>query len=355
MLNSQPTKILLILPSLRAGGAERILSFLAEQFDKDKFLTTLVVVGKESEAVFPVENTKIIFLNKNRVLNGIPSLMRFILKSKPDIVLSSIGHLNTVFGLLAPFFPKTKFAIREASVVSIMNKYSDTSKIYGILSKRAYKNIDSVICQSQDMASDFRNMYGVPDSKITVINNPITELFPLKNKAASKKITKYITVGRLSKEKGHDRLLNVLAKVSHPFHYTLIGSGPEENEIIKKIDSTGLTGKITLIPFSNQIGKMLSEHDIFLQGSYVEGFPNAVLESCVVGTPVVAFVAPGGTKEIIKEGINGFIVDNEEDFGKKLAEINSFDWNPQLIRDSVISKFDKQIILKQYEELILNL
>ena len=43
----------------------------------------------------------------------------------------------------------------------------------------------------------------------------------------------------------------------------------------------------------------LSDSDFFIQGSYVEGFPNSVLESCSVGTPVIAFNCPGGTKEII--------------------------------------------------------
>ena len=52
-------EVCLVLPTLGAGGAERILSFLAEYLDKDKFKTTLLVVGKESDAVYAVQNTKV--------------------------------------------------------------------------------------------------------------------------------------------------------------------------------------------------------------------------------------------------------------------------------------------------------
>lgn len=349
-------KVCFVLPTLGAGGAERILSFLAENFNKSKFEVNLLIVGMESDAVFSLYNTKIVFLNKRRVLNGVPALIRFLAKNKPNIVLSSIGHLNTVFGLLAPLFPKIKFVIREASVISIMSKYSKSNKLHEFLAQVAYKNIDVVVCQSNDMANDFKNIYCLPDRKIAVINNPITELFPIKKKNIdNSSIIKYITIGRLSKEKGHIRLLKILEQISHPFHYTIVGRGPEELQVMQDIEALGLKDKITIVPFTNKIGEVLSNHDLFLQGSYVEGFPNAVLESCVVGTPVIAFNVPGGTSEIIKDGINGYLVSNPDEFTMRLTSFERDDWNPQTIRDSVIDKFNKQTILKQYEDLLINL
>ena len=205
------------------------------------------------------------------------------------------------------------------------------------------------------MAIDFNNLYNIPANKITVINNPITEIFSLKKKNNVRDIIKYITVGRLSKEKGHERLLEILAKLENPFHYTIVGSGPEDEVINKKILDLGLRNFITHIPFTSEIGKILGEHDVFLQGSYVEGFPNAVLESCVVGTPVIAFNAPGGTKEIIKDGINGYLVANSDEFTSRLLTFNKDKWEPQSVRNSVINRFNTQEILKQYEKLLLNL
>lgn len=349
-------KILFVLPTLSAGGAERIISFLAQNIDPQVFKPHLLIVGKTSDAAYSFENEKTTFLNKDRVLTGIPLIIVHLIKYKPNVVISSIGHLNTVFGLLAPLFPHCKFIIREASVISVIAKFKKGKKIFGMLPKLAYKNIDIVVCQSQDMANDFLKLYKLNPEKLAIISNPITEEFPVKIQSRNE-VLKFITIGRLSKEKGHDRLLDVLAKIQYPYQYTIIGSGPEETNIRNKIIQLGLDEKVDYIPYTNKIGEELSRHDVFLQGSYVEGFPNAVLESLVVGTPVIAFNAPGGTKEIIHEGLNGHIVENIDDFTNVLrlfpSTINQ--WNPIDISNSVKSKFSKGKILRQYEDLFLNI
>jgi glycosyltransferase involved in cell wall biosynthesis len=345
-------KILIVLPTLGAGGAQRILTFLAKNITNQDFNTHLLIIGKPSNLAYNIEGMAVTFLNQTRVLTGIPNIVFFMIKYRPNIVLSSIGHLNTVFGLLAPFFASCKFIIRESSVISFARKYKKSNTFYGVLSKIAYKNIDAVVCQSQDMADDFIKLFNMNEEKITIINNPITEKFPLKKDISFANEKKYITVGRLSREKGHIRLLDMLAKVKIPFHYTIIGSGPEKEIIDSHIKELGLSEKITQIPFTNEIGKELSVHDVFLQGSYVEGFPNAVLESCVVGTPVIAFNVPGGTKEIIKHKINGCLVNSEDEFIVSLDFVDQFD--SKIVRNSVIDKFDQNKILNEYIKLFLS-
>lgn len=354
-MRNEKIKIIFVLPSLNAGGAERILTFLARNLNEKYFHCQLLIIGKEKNVAYCTNGIKTTFLNKKRVLFGIPKLLIYLIRKKPNIVFSSIGHLNTVFGLMAPIFPNTKFVIRKASVISEMGKFSKSGKFSYILSKIAYNNIDSVICQSNDMAIDFKKLYNIPANKISIINNPITEIYPLKKDLNPRDVIRYVTVGRLSSEKGHDRLLNILSQLSHPFHYTMVGSGPNREEIVNKIIRLGLQDVITLVPFTRNVEKILSENDVFLQGSFVEGFPNAALESCVVGTPVFAFDAPGGTKEIITNGVNGYLISNSEEFIDKLESFDKNKWNPKTIRDTVILKFNSQSILKQYEKLLLNL
>ena len=98
-----------------------------------------------------------------------------------------------------------------------------------------------------------------------------------------------------------------MAKIkSYDFKYTIVGSGPLESLLKKKVVELGLEKNVDFIPYTNQVLNIVNAHDYFIQGSYFEGFPNALLESCTVGTPVLAFNAPGGTKEIVQEGVNGF-------------------------------------------------
>lgn len=347
-------KIMFILPSLSAGGAERVISFVSQNIDKEKFEPTLVIAGFEKDSAYDVSNVEVIYLNKPRILTALPSIIGLIKKQKPQIVVSSISHVNTAMSMLSPFFNKTKFIGREATVLS---KRDNEKKIrqwspFRLL-PNGFKNLDALICQSQDMAEDMIINFNIPKKNIYVINNPISNLPEVKQTQPNTKIKKFITVGRLTEVKGHLRLLDILSRLDQPFSYTIIGKGNLEDEIFQKAKSLGIYNNIKHIPFTNKVNDYIAKHDIFLQGSYVEGFPNALLESCVVGTPVIAFKAPGGTKEIVENGVNGFLVENEEEYLQKLK--NFKEWNPKDVRASVYKKFNKDIILQQYEDLFVDI
>jgi glycosyltransferase involved in cell wall biosynthesis len=354
-MKSNKINITFILPNLLPGGAERVFSYIAQNIDSNKFNASLLIIGYSKDASYDVKNVGLIFLEKSRVKNGIPALYKYIRKNKPDVLVSAIGHLNTVMGLMSPFFPKTKFIIREASVISTMSQINESNKSFSgkllsVISHLSYQLVDKVICQSQDMANDFLKIYKISPQKTAVINNPITNSFPLKKiNEPFDTCVKFITVGRLSKEKGHIRIIEMLSKLKFPFHYTIIGKGPLEEEIFNLVDKYNLNENITHIPFTKDVSYHMSLNDLFLQGSYVEGFTNTVLESCYVGTPVIAFNVPGGTKEIITHGINGYLVETEEDYLYYLN--NRLVLYPKDVRNSVEMKFNKQKIISQYEAL----
>tara|TARA_R110002111_G_scaffold160273_1_gene226843 strand:+ start:618 stop:1694 length:1077 start_codon:yes stop_codon:yes gene_type:complete len=347
-------KIIFILPSLVPGGAERVISFVAQNIDKKKFEPTLLIAGYKEETAYDVSNVKVKYLNKSRILFSIPSIILFLFKIKPDVVVSSISHTNAAMSIISPLFFKTKFIGREATILS-KRKNEDVKKRWSPMSliSNISKNLDMLICQSRDMADDMINNYSVPKNKVCIINNPISYLPPIKGNNLKSDIKKFITVGRLTPVKGHLRILEMLSKINIPFIYTIIGDGDYKNVIFDKVEELSLKEHIVHIPFTSAINDYIAQNDMFLQGSYVEGFPNALLESCVVGTPVLAFNAPGGTKEIVENGVNGFLVDNEQTYIQKMEE-NINEWDPKLIRESVYKKFNKEKIIKEYESLFLN-
>lgn len=348
--------IIFIVPSLIAGGAERVMSYVAQNIDQNKFFPTLLIPGYKKDAVFDVEGVNVVFFNKKRTLHAFFSIFKFIQANKPDIVMSSIGHLNAMMGIQAIFFPKIKFIGREANVISVLNKIEKPKRYYPrFLFVFAYKNLDKIIGQSRDMANDLQKMYNCPPNKLVVINNPISEKFRLKPTLEKSKIYQYITVGTLTKRKGHIRILDVLSRTSQPFHYTIVGNGMDSEEIMDHAKNLGILDKISHIPFTNDVEKYLHKSDVFLQGSLVEGFPNALLESCAVGTPVLAFKALGGIDEIIETGINGYIAEDEQDYLTKLYTITNREWDPTVVRDSVMKKYSRDKIIYQYEALFLSL
>lgn len=351
-------KILFVLPSLCAGGAERVMSFVAQQLDNSIFETKLLVLGFKSDAVYNVDTIPVHYLNEKRLLSSVQKLFSYIKSEKPSIVISSIGHVNLMMGFFSFYFKSIQFVGREASVVSKMNEYAEiNSNITSFLMKIFYPKLAAIICQSEDMKNDFIQTYGIKQSKLFLIHNPITAIDNQLIEKESKATIKFITVGRLSEEKGYFRILSGLSKINkYSFHYTIIGSGPQMEKIKEYVFELKLGEKVSFIPYTSEILSELRKRDYFIQGSFVEGFPNALLESCSVGVPVIAFKAPGGTKDIVVDGLNGYLVNSEDEFITVLNDIDKLRaLNSKEVMDSVHDKFNATRIIKQYENLLIKL
>ncbi|SIS51161.1 Glycosyltransferase involved in cell wall bisynthesis [Zobellia uliginosa] len=356
-MKKNKTKAIFIIPNLMPGGAERVMSFLAKNLNSSDFETTLLVLGHEANTAYDIMGVNVIFLNKTRVLTAIPNLILHLLKEKPQIIMSSIDHLNVSMGMISPIFTRIVFVGRQASVSKASSDYQakSTNKFFSILRKWALRKLNYIVCQSYDMYLDCKQEYQIPENKLKIIHNPITENFSVKHNEPIDKnrVTQFITVGRLAIIKGHLRILNVLSNIKYPFVYTIIGSGPEKDSIKKSVDTLNLTSKVKFVDFTNDVERYLRESDFYLQGSFAEGFPNALLESCAVGTPVIVFDAPGGTREIVEDGVNGFIAKNEKEYLQHLNNLEHFD--PKTVSNSVYSKFDKSIILEDYKSFFLSI
>jgi len=354
-LSSKKRKIIFILPNLKAGGAERVISYIAAKLREDIFEVKLIVLGFEKDTVYDTGSMHTQYLQKDRLITSIAPLFKIIFTERPDIVFSTISHVNLAMGLFSVFFKKIKFIGREASVMSQMNQFTSfNSKILKNLTRVLYGRLTRIVCQSEDMRLDCIQYFGLQPSNLVVINNPLTYVPTIVEGSVAKEGIKFITIGRLSEEKGYLRIIDGLSKIKdYDFTYTIVGSGPQENIIKDKIKINGLDKKINYIPYTSEVLEVLKKHDFFLQGSFVEGFPNAVLESCSVGTPIIAFNAPGGTKEIVKNGINGFLVENESEFFAILSKINKINnFQRKDVAAYVTSKFDADNIIRQYENLL---
>ena len=350
-------KILFILPSLKAGGAERVISFIAKNFDQNVFEIKIAVVGFKKDAVYNVDDLDVTFFNQKRLLNGVYPLYKLIKNNNPDLVFGTIRHVNILLGFYNIIFKNIRFIVREASVMSTMLNFSNSKQqIPNFLLKFLYNHLDAVVCQSNDIKKDLKHELGIKESKLITINNPITLIKQLSiSRTEYLGKIKFITIGRMSEEKGYERILIGLSKVkNYSYSYTIIGSGPLELKIKDLAIELGIIDKIKFTPYTSEVLEYLSKSDFFIQGSYVEGFPNAVLESCSVGTPVIAFDCPGGTKEIIEDGINGFLAVTEDDFNKTLRNLNDIPiFNRTIVQKSVSSKFSSQKIIKKYQNLFL--
>jgi glycosyltransferase involved in cell wall biosynthesis len=313
--NETRVRLLIITPTLEGGGSEKFVSQICEHVNTNIFSVCLVVLNN-ANSFYKIENPaiEIIDLGKNRVLFSLSAIKKVVNKFNPDIIFSTANHLNLYLAIFKNRFSnKIKFVAREASIVSINSKQAKLPFLYNRLIKKYYSRFDMIVCQSAYMQHDLVTYYRVPAEKTMVVQNATTEVLPTTTQPAKQNnqhVYTFITVARLSKEKGIGRLIHAVGLLSVSFKYYIIGEGSKRNELQQLIDTLQLQDKVFLSGEKKSPFSGLEDADLFLMGSYYEGFPNVLLEAGAHGIPVVAFNAPGGIAEIIRENENGLLVED---------------------------------------------
>gem|GEM_PF-6668463 len=219
------------------------------------------------------------------------------------------------------------------------------------------------------------------NEKITVINNAFNnDIYKVikKNTLSDNfkicsvgRLVKECSVGRLVKEKNHLYMIEIfyeLLKIHPKFHLTIIGSGPEKNNIQNAISNYNLTEKITMINYTNKVLDIISQNNIFLLTSKYEGVPLSVLDALALGLPVIS-TNVGSIKDVVKDNFNGFTIniDLKELFLKKilylaenkkilyLAENKETFLKFTVNAKNSVKNFTVEKMVKDYENLYLKL
>lgn len=348
---------MIAVPTLICGGVERNVSIICNNINTDNFDVTLTVLDN-SAPFFEISNPaiKVIDLKIPSARKSLFAIAKLSREIRPDIILTTANHLNLFFGIFKFLFPKRiKIIGRESSIMSKNKPTNWSPGFYNWLSRTFYKNLDIVICQSAFMQDDLVTHYHFPINKTRIINNavqpPVVNGINTDNKTGS--IPKFITVARLIELKGLVRLIRSVAHISVPFEYTIIGEGEMRPELEKLIKELSLEKKVFMPGSSDQPFAQVSNPSLYLMGSHFEGFPNVLLEANAAGIPVVAFKAPGGIGDLIKNFENGILVesDSEADFAAAVTKALSHSFDRNKISMDTKNHFDVKKIIHQWEEL----
>ncbi len=352
-------KLLIVVPTLECGGLERNTAIIANNVDTSKYDVTLAVLNNANQ-FFRITNpyVKLIDLQIVNVRKSLFQILKLSRKTRPDIILSTANHLNLYFGIFKWLYPKRiKIIARESSIVSINTQRSWNPIVYHWLLRVFYKNIDVIICQSKYMQNDLVSNYNIRKEKTRIIQNAVIqpELAEETNSPAA--FVKLITVARLSKEKGLDRLIRAVSFLKIPYRFIIIGEGEMRNQLQELINGLSLQHHVFLTGSRALPYKEVPSPDLFLMGSYYEGFPNAMLEATAAGIPVVAFNAPGGIAEQIVNFENGILVEgnDEKAFAEAIQQALNFDFDKKKIRETALKRFNVDVIMKEWDKLFESL
>lgn len=356
-----PVKVMFVLPDLSAGGAERVMIRLMNSLDRMRFAPSMLVVMKKNtlrpllDKDIPCE-----VMGKGSLIAGLPAMYKSIHSSSPDIIISTMAPLNFTLLLLRPMFPETKFLVREAIVPTyILNRYTSLRPLLRLAYKYLYRMADVVISPSKQIQRELSTI-GLrhPHQALlynSVDENDIHDTAP-ENTLPSGDI-QFVASGRLTRQKGFDRLLHALKSFSPSFTWslTILGEGEERQNLTELIARYGLQKNIVMPGHVPSPWPYYKAADIFLLPSRSEGMPNVALESLACGTPVIAMKEAGGIGEIAQEATENTVLlaDTMDEFIRLMAQSSEL---RRIEKKSLLpEKFKKAQIVIEFDNLLSNI
>jgi len=322
-------RIFFVIGSLSNGGAERVVSLIADKLDKVGYSVTIVTLTRPENNYIDNKNIKIISIDefvshsKMKYLQRVRLLRKILKNENPDVIISFVAIIN-IYTVLASLFLKNKIILSERN-----DPYQNPErKVIRIIRDILYNKADRIVFQTNDAKEYFNSSI---KNKGIIIPNPIKSDLPYwKEDSAEKSI---ITACRLAHQKNLPMLIESYIKLIDEFpEYELIifGEGELRNKLEKIISEKGLNKKIKLPGFSENIHDEMSKASMFIMPSNYEGISNSLLEALAIGVPVISTDSPiGGAKMFIQTNRNGILIKVGDgnallDAMKKIADNTNF-------------------------------
>ncbi len=323
--------ICFISAGLAGGGMERSLTHLAN-FAAEKGYQVTILNLFRTEVFFDIHpDITIIWPEIDRssmhrmmyAIRLLPYIRKQLQTIKPSTVLS-FGEWFNSYVLLA-----TRGLNLPVYISDRMGPLMNLGWLLESARRLTYSWADGIIAQTQTASDIIKTK--TKTKNITVIPNGVLT----KNHTTSVRKNQIVSVGRLSREKGHIYLIRAFAKIKSVDQWTLhlIGDGREMDNLINEAKALGLLDRVVFYGYLKDFDNILAASKIFVLPSLYEGFPNALLEAMDAGLACISSDCVAGPSDIIEQMVNGILVKPEDVEG--LAEQLNF----LIAHQSVIVQF----------------
>lgn len=298
-------QILIVIPNFNGGGAERVAVTIANELSRTGIDVQLAVFNRTGPLSALVSRSVIIHdLQRKRLRRALSSLLKLISEVRPYIIFSTLGYINLALLALKILMPRgVRLWIREANLPSMSLKENRWSLFMQVGYRIFYPKADLIIATSNRMRIELIKDFRVNDQKIRILCNPIDEtqirLSLSKDGRSPSNTIRFVAAGRLTRQKGFDRLLDMFASISHRDAILyVIGEGPLGTSLMHRAEQLGIAARVVFMGFQNPPWFAYSSGDAFLLPSRWEGMPNVALEALACGVPVIATPECGGISEV---------------------------------------------------------
>ncbi|RLG88384.1 MAG: hypothetical protein DRO16_05140 [Thermoprotei archaeon] len=357
-------KICFVIGTLVAGGAEKQLYYLIKYLDREKFQPVVIALRSGSMENDFREIVKIKIIGKRWKIDPFFffNLFHSIKEEKVDILHSFMFTSNT-WGRICGVLLKIPVIVASERSMDLWKKWYHF-KIDKILGNFTIK----IICVSEEVKNYYLKKTELPESKFAVIENGVN-LEEIEKTEYKKELKDefgikeedfvILTGGRLCKEKSIDVLLSVvpeLRKEIKNLKILIVGEGEEKRNLMEIVKKLNIENSVVFTGFRRDILSIIKISDIVVLTSKWEGMPNLILEGMALGKSVIS-TDIGGSKEIIEDGVNGFLLK----YGDKKALVDKIIYlykNPEVRKKMgeegykiVKKRFNLFEKIKEYEKI----
>ncbi len=341
-------KIILVIPTLEQGGAERVMSVLANIWSRQGYDVHLILLAGGGDQFYGLGDSVTVhnlgFTNNgsiNKIINELKTFikLRNLFKQiEPDFILSFMTKYN-IFTILANIYLPFDIFVSDRA-----NLLTRRSFIERLLKNITYKRAKGIVAQTSFAKEILEQEVG--HKNIKVISNPLerSELHDI----PKEKII--LNVGRLIPEKGQSYLLDAFANIDNQeWKLVILGDGPLRQELENQAKLLGIFNRVEMPGSVKNVDEWLSRSEIFVFTSLSEGFPNALAEAMGAGLACISFDCNAGPRDLISDAVNGYLVPVKDQKVltlrlKQLAVSSEMRFNLGKQAETIKEKLDAKVI-----------
>ena len=311
--NDKKIKICIVTISLSKGGAERSTALLSRMLSSEGFEIFLVTLNDSVDYKY---SGNLINLGKNKpkresIFNRFKRFEKFRKLIKKENFDFIIDNRNRQFALKELFY--LNYIYKGANIIYVVRSFN-LSQYFpenNFVRKKMIHDSKGIVGVSKAIADTINKKYNT--NKAINIYNPKEEFNVSKEEVINKE--EYILyLGRIEEAVKNLTLLLESYKESilpkQHIKLKILGNGPDEDWLKKKIIDLELNDLVEVIPFTPHVYPYLNNAKFLTLTSRYEGFPRVLIESLSTGTPVVSVNCESGPNEIVNHENNGLLVEN---------------------------------------------
>lgn len=309
--------LLIFTRTMQAGGTENVVLGLCEVFGP--LVNKIVVCSGGGLNVDKLAAMKIQHYQIPDIENKNPLTVLHVVKRLKTIVKQEhITVIHTHHRMAAFYISAMRLYKKCLFINTSHNVFEDKKR----LTQFAYKKGNLIAC-GERVKENLTGFYGLAEKQVKVIRNGVKPFWgcekenPFIKELHNQGYFLVGNVGRLSEQKGMEYFIRAIPEVvkrNANVRFLMIGSGEKEEELKLLAKETGAAAYLYFLGYRDDVQNLMAQLDLLVLSSLWEGLPLTPMEAYSVGRTIVA-TAVDGTVEIVRDGIDGFLVPSRDSHG----------------------------------------